>query len=76
MDPEEHKMLEKLLVIAEQTNRVVRRMRHEVLIMRFIHIFYLLFIVGAAFAGYHFIQPYLVNIFSVIDNIKSIQLPK
>jgi hypothetical protein len=59
MDDEERKMLEKVLQISEQTNRVVRRMRREVIFGRIFHLLYWVIILGVAYAGYYYIKPYL-----------------
>jgi hypothetical protein len=76
MDEEERKMLERVLAISEQTNRVVRRMRHEELLMRFFHVFYWIVILGIAYLGYYFIKPYLGNVDLLLQNLDKIQIPK
>lgn len=75
MDPEERKMLERLLETSEQTNRVVRRMRREVLLVRFFHLFYWIIIIVVIYYAYYYIQPYLGNIDQVLQNLNKINLP-
>jgi hypothetical protein len=71
MEPEERHMLEKVLRITEHNNRILRHMRREILIMRFIHILYWLLIMGALIAGYYyFVEPYLGSAMFLLDKIK------
>jgi hypothetical protein len=78
MEDDDKKILEKLLHISEQNNRLLRRMRREVLIARYIHVFYWLIILGIGFVSYNYLKPYLGNLTVTLQNLDKIQkyLPK
>jgi hypothetical protein len=71
MEPEERKMLERLLHISEHNNRVLRHIRREMLLVRFIRIFYYLLILGVALVAYYYVKPYLEEAFVKIQTITS-----
>ena len=78
MDPEDKKKLDRLLLISENNNRLLRRMRREVLWMRFFRVVYLVVILGAIVAGYLYFSPYFgsfQNALNVLGQLKNFQLP-
>jgi len=64
------KKLDRLQHVIEHTNRVVRRMRHEELFMRFIKVFYLLVIVVLIWLGYQYVKPYLADLSGSLEVIE------
>jgi hypothetical protein len=79
MEPEERKMLEKVLHIVEHNNRMLRRIRHEVWFARLSHLIYWIIILGISIAGYYYLKPYIGNLnsaFDIINQYKSGQLPR
>ena len=78
MDEDDNKILEKLLYISEQNNRLLRRMRREVLIARYIHVLYWIIIVGIAVMSYNYLKPYLGNLTAALQNMDKIKsyIPK
>lgn len=73
MSPEEREMLERLLRISEQNNRILRVMRREVLWSRYFRVLYMLAIVGIAVAIYYFIKPYLGSLDGAAEAAKKAQ---
>lgn len=70
MDPDEHKMMERLLKISEENNRILRIMHRHIIFKRLTHFIYWVVILGVSIASYYLIKPYLTNLqgaFDVID---------
>ncbi len=78
MDTEDKKILDKILLLAEQNNRILRKMRRDVLVGKFLHLLYWVLIIGVSVAGYYYIKPYIGNLTAILqsmDKIKSL-IPK
>jgi hypothetical protein len=67
MTPEEHQMLETSLRLAEQNNRMLKRLHRSMLFGRILSIIYWLFIFAVAFGVYYVIRPYLGPVGQLID---------
>jgi polyferredoxin len=70
MEPQERQMLERLLHISEQNNRLLRKMRREVLIHRFARLAYWIVILVLGVVAYYYITPYFQNVNSLLNSIK------
>lgn len=68
MDPEEKKLLEDTHRLAEESNRIIRKMRRAQRRASFMSLLYWIFIIGAAVGAFYFIQPY-VN--ALLNGLKS-----
>ena len=78
MDSDDKRMLEKVMQMTEQNNRILRKMRREVLWGRFFHFIYWVLIIGIAVVSYYYIKPYLGsldNALQTIDKVKNVKLP-
>jgi hypothetical protein len=73
MDQEERDILERILKLTEQNNRMLRNMRREVVLGRVFHIVYWIIIISIAVASYYYIKPYLGTITDAIDNIDKLR---
>jgi hypothetical protein len=71
MEPEERKMLERLLHISEHNNRILRHIRREMLFTRFYRLFLLLLTIGVAVVIYYYIKPYLDGVVTTIQSAVS-----
>jgi hypothetical protein len=69
MEPEERKMLERLVQISEQNNRMLQKMRRAVLWGRFVHMVYLIVIVSLSVASYYYIKPYIGTLTSALNTL-------
>lgn len=79
MNADERHMLEEILKITEQNNRILRRMRREVVLGRLFHILYWAIIIAVAVASYYYIKPYLGSLdgaLQTVDKFKDIQMPR
>ncbi len=79
MSPEEKKLLEKSVNLAEDNNRMLHSMRRSARWASIFRAIYWILIIGSALGAYYFIQPYvdqMVNIFngakSDLDNVSGI----
>ncbi len=59
MTPEEREMLYRTVELAEENNKILRKMRRSALISNVLTLLYWFIIISAAFGAYYFIQPYL-----------------
>ena len=74
MEEDERKQLQEVLRIVQHNNRLLRRMRREVLIGRFIHLLYWIIILGLGFVGYFYLMPYINQLTQAVQD-KNISLP-
>ncbi len=59
MTPEERDLLNKVLKIAEENNKILHGIRRSARFSSFLRIIYWIIILGSAFGTYYFIQPYI-----------------
>jgi hypothetical protein len=64
MDDDDRKTLARLLHISEQNNRILRRIRREMVLVRLLHLSYWFLILGLGILGYYYLTPYISNIVS------------
>ncbi len=58
MDSEEKETLEKILELAQENNKILRKMRRSILWGRIFHTLYWVIIIGLSVGAYYYIQPY------------------
>jgi hypothetical protein len=58
MEPGLHDLLERLLDLTEENNKILRKMQRMERISTIFRIIYWLFVIGAAIGLYYYIQPY------------------
>jgi Ni,Fe-hydrogenase I cytochrome b subunit len=68
MEPDERKMLERLLHLSEHNNRILRHIRREMLFHRFARLFYWILILAVSIAGYYYVKPYIENAITTIES--------
>jgi hypothetical protein len=71
MSPEERKMLEKSVALAEENNKMLHRLTRSLVWGRIIRIVYWTLLIGSAVGAYYFIQPYIEQIIGVYGGTKS-----
>ncbi len=79
MLPEERDMLERVLQISEQNNRILRKIHREAVIRKFTRVIYLIVIIAIALVTYYYIKPYTTDVlkaFKTVDEIKSMYVPE
>ncbi len=69
METEEQEMLERVLKLSEQNNRILRGMRREATWSRIFHILYWVLIIGVSVASYYYIKPYLGQLNDALESI-------
>ena len=79
MDPESKEQLAQTLRLAEENNRMIRKMKRTLDWSRAMRFIYWIFIIGTALGAYYFVQPYVDQVKDLyggaksnIDNINSI----
>jgi Sec-independent protein secretion pathway component TatC len=70
MTPEERELLNRSLKLAEENNKMLRSMRRSARFSSFIRLVYWLFIIGAAFGTYYFVQPYIAPIMKTYTDLQ------
>ncbi|MBI2109282.1 MAG: hypothetical protein HYT93_03875 [Parcubacteria group bacterium] len=58
MDPEEQKILERILKLSEENNKLLKKINRSIQWGRFIHALYWVIIIGSAVGAYYFLQPF------------------
>ncbi len=72
MTPEERQLLERVTRMAEQNNKMLRRLYHSMLWGRIMQIAYWLLIIGVAFGAYYVIQPYIGPVYSLLNKVSQV----
>lgn len=68
MEPDERKMLERLLHLSEHNNRILRHIRRDMLIHRYMRLIVWLLVLVIGLVGYYYIKPYIENAVSTIES--------
>ena len=58
MDFESREIIEKILELTEENNKILRKMRRSIMWGRIFHILYWILIIGVSVGAYAIIQPY------------------
>ncbi len=69
MSPEDKEILDKTYELAESNNRMLKSLYRSNQVNRVMRAVYWLFIVGASFGAYYFIQPYLESVLGVYSSM-------
>jgi hypothetical protein len=75
VDPESKELLEKVLRISEENNKILRSIRRSARVARILTILYWLVALGSAAAAYYFIEPYVQSLTGAYQSISDISLP-
>lgn len=65
MTPDEKVLLQKILEISEENNKILHSMRRSMRLARIWSIIYWTVIIGSAIGAYYIIQPYIDQLVSV-----------
>ena len=69
MDPRSQKLLEDTFALAEENNKILRKMRRSQRISSFLRLFYWILIIGASIGAFYYLQPYVDRAVSTYDSI-------
>jgi hypothetical protein len=69
MEDEDRKLLHKLLHISESNNRILRRIRREMILVRVLHMAHWFIILGIGIAAYYFLTPYLSTLIAQFSSV-------
>lgn len=67
MLPEERKLLEKSVSLAEDSNKILHSMRRSMFWGRIVKTIYWVLIIGSVIGAYYFIQPYVDKVIGVYN---------
>jgi uncharacterized membrane protein len=70
MDFDGKEMLEKILALTEENNKILRKMRRAVLWGRIVSFLYWAVIIGLSIGAYVYVQPYLESMLKVFGTGK------
>ncbi len=73
MDSEQKRMLEKLLELTEQNNKILRRMHRQALWSTFFRLIYWIVIIAIAVWSYNLIQPYIGTLTGLVGKAQQLQ---
>ena len=59
MTPEERSLLKETLVLAQENNKMLRKLRNSARLGNLMRLFYWLLVIGLSFGSYYLIQPYI-----------------
>ncbi len=59
MDPEDKKIIRENLEIAEDNQKMLKKIRRSMLLGNFTRVIYWVIIIGASLGAYYYIQPYI-----------------
>ncbi len=72
MDDQERKMLERVLKLSEDNNRMLRSMRRAALVSKFVHLLYWIVIIGISVVSYYYIKPYIDSVYSALQTVERV----
>ena len=73
IDVEQQGHLERLVKLAEENNKLLRKLHRSLMVGRTFRILYWLVIIGAAFGALYFLQPYLESVQGLYNNVTDAQ---
>jgi len=71
MDFETREIVEKILQLTEENNKILRKMRRSIVWGRIFHAVYWLVIIGISVGAYYYVQPYIedsIQLFNATQN--------
>ena len=69
-DTEDRKMIKRTLALAEENNKILKKLHRSLKWSRFFRMIYWLVVLGITLGAYYYIQPYIDNTVSLFDSIK------
>lgn len=79
MDFEEKELIKKTFRLAEENNKILRKMRSSMRWGRAFRILYWIIIIGATVGAFYYIQPYidqLMGVYSGLGDLQNVLLPR
>lgn len=79
MDFEEKELIKKTFRLAEENNKILRKMRSSMRWGRALRILYWIIIIGATVGAFYYIQPYidqLMGVYSGLGDLQNVLLPR
>lgn len=73
VDVEKETSIERLTKLAEENNRMLRKLHRSLLIGRIFRIIYWVIIIGVAVGVFYFLQPYYEGALNFYDNLTNTQ---
>lgn len=69
MDFEEKELIRKTFSLAEENNRMLRKMRTSMRVGRIFRILYWIIVIGITIGAFYYIQPYIDQLMGVYSGI-------
>lgn len=63
---------ERLLKLTEDNNKILRKMRRDQIVARWLKVFYWLILIGALFGAYYFLQPYVSSFNNNLNDFQNV----
>lgn len=79
MDFEEKELVRKTFALAEENNRLLRKMRSSLRWTRIFRLIYWVIILGITVGAFYYIQPYidqLMGVYSGLGDIQNLIMPR
>ena len=70
MDFETRELVEKILELTEENNKILRKMRRGIFWGRVFHVIYWVIIIGISIGAYYYIQPLIENMLQLFGTTK------
>ncbi len=71
MNPDEKALLQKTYELAQENNKILRKMRAMSRFDRIVKIAYWVIIIGLSLGAYYFIQPYVEAVVGGVESVQS-----
>ncbi len=68
MNPEEKALLERVVALSEENNRILEKMRKSGRINNIFRVCYWILIIGLSFGAFYFVQPYIDSLQSSLSS--------
>ncbi|MFA6094436.1 MAG: hypothetical protein WC757_00930 [Candidatus Paceibacterota bacterium] len=69
MDPHDRDILQQTLELAEENNKLLRRMHTSMVWGRVVRVIYWVIIIGSAVGAYYYVEPYLNSLLKIYNSI-------
>lgn len=73
MDPESKQLLQNTLVLTEENNKLLHKIRGVQKRETFWNVFKMIIIIGIAFGSFYYIEPYLNKIMDLYNSISGVK---
>jgi len=73
IDVEQQQLTKRLVELAEENNKLLRKLHHSLMFGRVFRILYWVIIIGIGFGALYFLQPYIDSVQNLYNNVINAQ---